>query len=156
MVSLIVNGESRKLDIEPSTPLLWALRDALVLTGTKYGCGIALCGACTVLVEGQPARACVTPVSSVAGKRITTIEGLSRTGGHAVQRAWVAEDVPQCGFCQSGQILSAVALLERNRDPPDADINAVMSGVLCRCGTYQRIRRAIRVAAADKAAAERS
>jgi aerobic-type carbon monoxide dehydrogenase small subunit (CoxS/CutS family) len=156
MVSLIVNGESRKLDIEPSTPLLWALRDALVLTGTKYGCGIALCGACTVLVEGQPARACVTPVSSVAGKRITTIEGLSRTGGHAVQRAWVAEDVPQCGFCQSGQILSAVALLERNPDPTDADINAAMSVVLCRCGTYQRIRRAIRVAAADKAAAERS
>jgi aerobic-type carbon monoxide dehydrogenase small subunit (CoxS/CutS family) len=156
MVSLIVNGESRKLDIEPSTPLLWALRDALALTGTKYGCGIALCGACTVLVEGQPARACVTPVSSVAGKRITTIEGLSRTGGHAVQRAWVAEDVPQCGFCQSGQILSAVALLERNPDPTDADINAAMSVVLCRCGTYQRIRRAIRVAAADKAAAERS
>lgn len=156
MVSLIVNGESRELDIDPSTPLLWALRDALVLTGTKYGCGIALCGACTVLVEGQPARACVTPVSSVAGKRVTTIEGLSRTSSHAVQRAWVEEDVPQCGFCQSGQILSAVALLERNPDPTDADIDAAMSGVLCRCGTYQRIRRAIRHAAAGKAAAGRS
>jgi isoquinoline 1-oxidoreductase alpha subunit len=148
MIALMVNGESRKVDVDPSTPLLWVLRDTLGLMGTKYGCGIAVCGACTVQVDGEPVRACITPISSLAGKAITTIEGLSADNGHPVQRAWIAVDVPQCGYCQSGQIMSAAALLAKNPSPTDADINQAMSGVLCRCGTYSRIRRAIHLAAA--------
>lgn len=147
MITLMVNGETRKVDVDPSTPLLWVLRDSLGLTGTKYGCGIALCGACTVHVDGEPVRACTAPVSSVAGKAITTIEGLSTDSSHPVQRAWIAVDVPQCGYCQSGQIMSAAALLAKNPSPTDADIDRAMSGVLCRCGTYARIRRAIHQAA---------
>jgi aerobic-type carbon monoxide dehydrogenase small subunit (CoxS/CutS family) len=147
MLALIVNGKTHEHDVDPSTPLLWVLRDTLGLTGTKYSCGIALCGACTVHVDGEAVRSCVTPVSSVAGRRITTIEGLAADSNHPVQRAWRALDVPQCGYCQSGQIMAAAALLARNPRPTDADIDAVMSGVLCRCGTYQRIRAAIKQAA---------
>jgi isoquinoline 1-oxidoreductase alpha subunit len=147
MITLMVNGELRKIEVDPSTPLLWVLRDSLGLTGTKFGCGIALCGACTVHVDGEPVRACVTPVSSLSGKAITTIEGLSGDNSHPVQRAWIAVDVPQCGYCQSGQIMSAAALLAKNPSPTDADIDQAMSGVLCRCGTYSRIRRAIHLAA---------
>jgi len=150
MISLNVNGEARDVDVDPATPLLWVLRDTLGLTGTKYGCGISLCGACTVHVDGEAIRACVTPVSTVAGKNITTIEGLSKDSSHPVQRAWVALDVPQCGYCQSGQIMAAAALLARTPKPTDADIDQAMSGVLCRCGTYQRIRRAIKEAAGVK------
>jgi aerobic-type carbon monoxide dehydrogenase small subunit (CoxS/CutS family) len=138
--TLNVNGESHTVDVSPDTPLLWVLRDELGLTGTKYGCGEALCGACTVLLNGAPVRSCVMPVSAIAGSRIVTIEGLSADGSHPVQKAWLAEDVPQCGYCQSGQILAAVALLEQNKNPSDDDIDAALSGVLCRCGTYQRIR----------------
>jgi aerobic-type carbon monoxide dehydrogenase small subunit (CoxS/CutS family) len=145
---LNVNGESYTVDVSPDTPLLWVLRDDLDLTGTKYSCGESLCGACTVLVNGAPERSCSVPLSAVAGKSIVTIEGLSPDGGHPVQQAWLEEDVPQCGYCQSGQILVAVALLEQNEDPSDDDIDAAFSGVLCRCGTYQRIRRAIHKAAA--------
>lgn len=147
MISLIVNGKRHDLDLEPDTPLLWVLRDTLGLTGTKYGCGIAQCGACTVHLDGEAVRACVTPLSAVAGKRVTTIEGLSPDASHPVQRAWIAEQVPQCGYCQPGQIMQAAALLAKNPNPSDADIDAAMSGVLCRCGTYQRIRRAIHRAA---------
>ena len=147
MVSLVVNGTSRSIDVEPDMPLLWALRDTLALTGTKYGCGIAQCGACTVHVDGQPVRACVTPVSAAVGKRVTTIEGLSATGDHPVQKAWMEVDVPQCGFCQPGQIMSAAALLAVKPSPTDADIDTAMSGNICRCGTYQRIRAAIHRAA---------
>ncbi len=138
----------RALDMEPETPLLWALRDGLQLTGTKFGCGIAVCGACIVLVDGQPVRSCVTALSSVAGRQLTTIEGLSAERSHPVQQAWIAEEVPQCGYCQSGQILAATALLARQPDPGDADIDDAMRDVLCRCGTYPRIRRAIHRAAA--------
>jgi aerobic-type carbon monoxide dehydrogenase small subunit (CoxS/CutS family) len=152
--TLNVNGESHTVDVSPDTPLLWVLRDELGLTGTKYGCGEALCGACTVLLNGAPVRSCVMPVSAIAGSRIVTIEGLSADGSHPVQKAWLAEDVPQCGYCQSGQILAAVALLEQNKNPSDDDIDAALSGVLCRCGTYQRIRRAIHVAAGHAAATE--
>ena len=152
MVALVVNGKRHDLDVEPDTPLLWALRDNLALTGTKYACGIAQCGACTVLIDGEPVRACVTPVSALQGKSITTIEGLSPDRSHVVQQAWIAEDVPQCGFCQSGQILSAVALLAAKPNPTDGDIDAAMAGVLCRCGAYQRIRRAIKRAAQGVAA----
>lgn len=148
MISLSVNGRTHQLDIDPSTPLLWVLRDHLGLTGTKYACGIAACGACLVHVEGKPVNSCVTPVSAVAGKAVTTIEGLSANNSHAVQRAWIAEDVPQCGFCQSGQIMAAAALLARKADPTDADIDEAMVGVVCRCGTYNRVRRAIKRAAA--------
>jgi isoquinoline 1-oxidoreductase alpha subunit len=144
---LFVNGRRRTVDVPPATPLLWVLRDTLNLTGTKFGCGIAQCGACTVLLDGEPVPSCQLAVKDAAGGRITTIEGLSADGGHPVQRAWVAEEVPQCGYCQSGQILSAVALLRKNPHPSDADIDAAMSGVLCRCGTYNRIRRAIHRAA---------
>jgi len=151
MVTMKVNGETRELDIETDTPLLWALRDHLGLLGTKYGCGIAQCGNCTVHVDGRPTRSCVTPVSQVQGKDVTTIEGLSENRNHPVQQAWIEEDVPQCGFCQSGQIMTAVALLERNSDPSDADIDAAMAGMICRCGTYQRIRAAIKRAANMKA-----
>ena len=147
MIAMIINTQRREVDVDPSTPLLWVLRDTLGLTGTKYGCGMALCGNCTVLVEGEPVRSCVTPVVAVAGRNITTIEGLSTDSRHPVQQAWIAEQVPQCGFCQSGQILTAAALLAKKPDPAEADIDAAMAGILCRCGTYQRIRRAVRRAA---------
>jgi isoquinoline 1-oxidoreductase subunit alpha len=144
MISLEVNGKKYDFDVGPDTPLLWVLRETLGLTGTKYGCGMALCGACTVHVDGEAIRSCVTPVSSVDGKRITTIEGIGNTKeGHAIQEAWIADDVPQCGYCQSGQIMEAVALLKKSPKPNDADIDDAMSGILCRCGTYQRIRHAI-------------
>ncbi len=148
--TLEVNGEERRVDVAPETPLLWVLRDTLGLTGTKYGCGIAQCGACTVLLDREPVRSCQTPVKDAAGRSVVTIEGISRDGSHAVQRAWVAEEVPQCGYCQSGQIMTAVALLARKPHPSDADIDAALSGVLCRCGTYNRIRRAIRRAAGGR------
>ena len=147
MITLNVNGKDVQTDVEQDTPLLWVLRDTLSLTGTKYGCGMALCGACTVHLDGQPIRSCVTPVSAVAAKRITTIEGLSTDSSHPVQRAWIELDVPQCGYCQSGQIMSAAALLAQTPQPSDADIDAAMSGNICRCGTYQRIRAAIHRAA---------
>ncbi|MEW5790706.1 MAG: (2Fe-2S)-binding protein [Pseudomonadota bacterium] len=147
MVALTVNGKAQPVDVSSDTPLLRVLRDTLGLTGTKYGCGIAQCGACTVHLDGQPVRSCVTPVSAASGRQVTTIEGLSADGGHLVQRAWIAEQVPQCGYCQSGQIMAAAALLAGNPKPSDADIDAVMAGNLCRCGTYPRIRRAIHRAA---------
>ena len=146
---LTVNGEVRAVDVSPDMPLLWVLRDALEMTGTKFGGGIAQCGACTVHLDGAPVRACVTPVAAAAKRRITTIEGLSPDGSHAVQRAWIAENVPQCGYCQSGQIMSAVALLARNPVPTDADIDEALAGNICRCGTYGRIRKAIHRAAGD-------
>jgi isoquinoline 1-oxidoreductase subunit alpha len=146
-ITLNINGASQSVEIEPETPLLWVLRDNLGLTGTKYGCGIAACGACTVHIDGQPTRSCVTPISAVAGKQVTTIEGLSKDSTHAVQRAWVEIGVPQCGYCQSGQIMSAAALISRRKNPSDAEIDAAMDGNLCRCGTYLRIRQAIRRAA---------
>ena len=151
MITLNLNGRNTTLDVEGEMPLLWVLRDILGLTGTKYGCGMALCGACTVHLEGVPVRSCVTPVSAASGKRITTIEGLSPDNSHPVQRAWIELDVPQCGYCQSGQIMSAVALLTQTPQPSDADIDAAMAGNICRCGTYQRIRAAIHRAAALKA-----
>ena len=146
MLQLEVNGQRHEVAMESDTPLLWVLRDGLKLTGTKFGCGIAICGACVVLVDGIPVRSCVTPLSAVTGKKITTIEGLSTDNLHPVQQAWIAEEVPQCGYCQSGQILTAVALLERNPHPTEAEIEEVMSGVLCRCGTYPRIRIAMKKA----------
>ncbi len=149
LVTLRVNGQTHRVDAEPDTPLLWVLRDALDLTGTKYGCGVAQCGACTVHLDGQPVRSCTTPVSSVGSQEVTTIEGLSPDGTHAVQQAWIEEDVPQCGYCQSGQVMSAAALLARTPQPTDADIDATMSGNLCRCGTYGRIRSAIHRAARE-------
>ncbi len=146
-LTLQVNGQKKVVDVDPETPLLWVIRDTLNLTGTKFGCGIAQCGACTVLLDGEPVRSCSLPVKDARGK-ITTIEGLAEGGKeHPVQRAWVADEVPQCGYCQSGQILSAVALLRKKPQPSDADIDEAMSGVLCRCGTYNRIRRAIHRAA---------
>ncbi len=151
-IKLTVNGESRELDVDPGMPLLWAIRDHLELAGTKFGCGMALCGACTVHIDGQPARSCVTPVGSVAGKSLTTIEGLATPAGKAVQQAWIALDVPQCGYCQSGQIMSAAALLGANPQPSDADIDAAMAGNICRCATYVRIRAAIHQAATALAA----
>ena len=147
MITLNVNGRQHQVDVEPDTPLLWVLRDDLGLTGTKYGCGIAQCGACTVHIGGQIARACVTPVSAVGRRRVTTIEGLDPKADHPLQRAWVAEQVPQCGYCQSGQIMLAAALLARTPTPTDDDINQAMAGNICRCGTYQRIRAAIHRAA---------
>ena len=149
MLKLDINGNSRELDMDPDTPLLWAIRDGLQLTGTKYGCGIAQCGACIVLVDGQPVRSCITPVSSVADRKITTIEGLSADRSHPVQQAWIEAEVPQCGYCQSGQILAATALLNSNPQPTDADIDDAMQDVLCRCGTYPRIRKAIKKAASS-------
>ncbi|MFW6192428.1 MAG: (2Fe-2S)-binding protein [Gemmatimonadota bacterium] len=153
MIRLTVNGTERELDVEGRMPLLWALRDVLGLTGTKYGCGISQCGACTVHVDGQPVRSCVTPMSSVEGSEVTTIEGLSEDGDHPVQVAWEEENVPQCGYCQAGQIMSAAALLESNASPSDGDIDQAMSGNLCRCGTYVRIRRAVKRAAGEEGAA---
>lgn len=147
MIALTVNGTARQLDADPAMPLLWALRDLLDLTGTKYGCGIAVCGACTVHVDGVPTRACVTPLSAVGGRSVVTIEGLDPNGQHPVQRAWVELQVPQCGYCQSGQIMQAAALLKERPKPTDADIDAAMAGNLCRCGTYERIRAAIHRAA---------
>ena len=148
MLTIRVNGKPQQVDVAPETPLLWVLRDTLAMTGTKYGCGIAQCGACTVHLEGYPIRSCSTPVSLAAGKNITTIEGVGAGGKlHPVQEAWIAEDVPQCGYCQSGQIMSAVALLGKNKNPTDSDIDDAMSGNICRCGTYQRIRAAIKRAA---------
>jgi isoquinoline 1-oxidoreductase alpha subunit len=148
MTPLSVNGKPYSVDADPTTPLLWVLRDFLELTGTKFGCGMALCGACTVHVDGKPTRSCVTPLSAVTGRRINTIEGIGRfKAGKVVQEAWVAENVPQCGYCQSGQVMSAVALLASNNDPSDAQIDAEMSGYICRCATYQRIRAAIKDAA---------
>jgi aerobic-type carbon monoxide dehydrogenase small subunit (CoxS/CutS family) len=146
-VTLHVNGTAHAVDVPPDMPLLWVLRDTLGLTGTKFGCGIAECGACTVLLDGEPVRACQYPVRDVGSKKVLTIEGLSEKGDHPLQQAWVTEEVPQCGYCQSGQILSAVALLARKKAPSDADIDAALAGVLCRCGTYNRIRRAIHRAA---------
>jgi aerobic-type carbon monoxide dehydrogenase small subunit (CoxS/CutS family) len=146
-MKLNVNGSDLETDAAPETPLLWVLRDHLNLTGTKFGCGAALCGACTVHLDGAPVRSCVTPASVAEGRRVTTIEGLSADRSHAVQRAWLELDVPQCGYCQSGQIMSAVALLAANAAPTDADIDAAMAGNICRCGTYPRIRKAIHRAA---------
>ena len=148
-ITLTVNGEEHTVDVSPDTPLLWVLRDTLGLTGSKYSCGMGLCGTCTVHVDGEAIRSCVTPVSEVASKEITTIEGLSPDGSHPVQQAWIAENVTQCGYCQPGQIMAAAALLAKNPNPTDADIDAAMSGNLCRCGTYQRIRRAIHHAAQE-------
>ncbi len=145
MIEFELNEEPVRVAVEPDTPLLWVLRDSLQRHGTKYGCGMALCGACTVHLDGDPARACVIPVSAVAGRRVTTIEGLG--GRHPLQQAWIDADVPQCGYCQSGQIMSAAALLATNPDPSDSDIDAAMRGNLCRCGTYSRIRAAIKAAA---------
>lgn len=148
MIKLTINGTTQQLDVAPDTPLLWALRDTLQMSGTKYGCGQALCGACTVHVDGSPVRACVTPVSALAGRKITTVEAIdSQRVGKVVQEAWRKLDVVQCGYCQSGQIMSAVALLSQNRKPTDADIDSAMSGNLCRCATYVRIRAAIHEAA---------
>jgi isoquinoline 1-oxidoreductase subunit alpha len=145
--TLIVNGKRHTVVADPAMPLLWVLRDVIGLTGTKFGCGIAQCGACTVHLEGAPVRSCSVPVSAAAGKRVTTIEGLAPDRAHALQRAWIELDVPQCGYCQSGQLMSAAALLARNPNPSDADIDAAMDGNICRCGTYQRIRSAIHRAA---------
>ena len=147
MISLNVNGKRYDVDVSPDMPLLWVIRDAVGLTGTKFGCGLSQCGACTVHLDAEPVRSCVTPVSSIGARKVTTIEGLSPDSTHALQTAWVAEQVPQCGYCQSGQLMSAAALLAKKPKPSDADIDAAMSGNICRCGTYQRIRRAIHRAA---------
>jgi isoquinoline 1-oxidoreductase alpha subunit len=149
-IAFSLNGKRRTVDVTPEMPLLWVLRDTLQMTGTKYGCGIAMCGACTVHVDGRPIRSCVTQVSSVAGKAVTTIEGLSATITHPVQQAWIEEDVPQCGYCQSGQIMTAAALLQKTTHPTDADIDEAMRGNICRCGTYNQIRRAMHRAAEIK------
>jgi isoquinoline 1-oxidoreductase subunit alpha len=146
-LTLLVNGRSQAVDVAPDTPLLWVLRDALGYTGTKYGCGMSQCGACTVHVDGVATRSCVTPASAVVGKKITTIEGLSPDRSHALQQAWIAEQVPQCGYCQSGMLMSAAALMAKKPKPTDADIDDALGGHICRCGTYQRIRRAVHRAA---------
>ena len=152
MVDLDINGKPHRLDVTDDTPLLWALRDVIGLTGTKFGCGVSLCGACTVHVDGQPTRSCVTPVSAVTGKRVTTIEAIGETpAGSRVQAAWRDLDVVQCGYCQSGQVMAATALLQKKPQPSDADIDAAMSGNICRCGTYNRIRAAIKQAARKEA-----
>jgi len=150
-IKFALNGKMESVNVVPDMPLLWVLRDTLGLTGTKFGCGMALCGACTVHVDGQPMRACVIPMSMVAGKKVTTIEGLSPDRSHPVQRAWIAEDVPQCGYCQSGQIMTAAALLDKTPNPTDADIDEVMRNNICRCGTYQSIRKAVHLAAQYRA-----
>ena len=146
-ITFTLNGESQTVDVSPDMPLLWVLRDTLNKTGTKFGCGMALCGACTVHINGVATRSCITQISSVAGKKVTTIEGISADGSHPVQQAWMEVDVPQCGYCQSGQIMSAVALLSKTPNPTDAQIDDAMTGNICRCGTYQRIRKAIHRAA---------
>ena len=155
MITLSINGESRDLDVDPSTPLLWVIRDYAGLTGTKFGCGIAQCGSCTVHIDGRPVRSCVIPAATAAGRQITTIEGIGDGKGtlHPVQQAWIDEQVPQCGYCHSGQIMAAAALLADTPSPTDADIDEAMSGVVCRCGTYPRIRRGIKRAAAVMAGA---
>ena len=147
--TLNINGKPMTVQAEPDTPLLWVIRDEVGLTGTKFGCGAALCGACTVHVDGKPARACQTLLSTVEGAKVSTIEGLSKDNNHPLQVAWIKHDVPQCGYCQSGQLMSAAALLAGNKNPSDADIDAAMSGNICRCGTYGRIKAAIKTAAAD-------
>lgn len=151
MVQLTVNGKAQKIDIDPDTPVLWAVREQLGLIGTKFGCGAALCGACTVHIDGEPVRSCVTPLSEAEGKAVTTIEGIAAPDGtlHAVQQAWIKHQVPQCGYCQSGQIMSAVALLKETPEPSDADIDAAMAGNVCRCGMYARIKAAIKTAAKE-------
>jgi isoquinoline 1-oxidoreductase alpha subunit len=146
MMKLTVNGKTHDIDVEGDTPLLWVIRDEVGLTGTKFGCGVGACGACTVLLEGEPTRSCVLPMSSVAGRSITTIEGLSADKSHPVQKAWIAESVPQCGYCQSGMILTAAALLKRKANPTDTEIDSAMTNI-CRCGTYDRVRKAIHRAA---------
>lgn len=148
---LNINGKSRTVDVDGRTPLLWVLRDVLELTGTKYGCGWGLCGSCTVHIDGQPLRSCQLPVNTLAGKKITTIEGLSADRSHPLQQAWIEEDVPQCGYCQSGQLMTAAALLVKNPKPTDAQISLAMNGNLCRCGTYNRIHRAVKRAAGGAA-----
>jgi len=150
-VNFDVNGQQRRFDGDPQTPLLWVIRDELGLTGTKYGCGIAQCGACTVHVDGQPLRSCSAPIAAIAGRKVTTIEGLASPAAKAVQKAWIALEVVQCGYCQSGQIMSATALLEQKRKPTDTDIDRAMAGNICRCATYQRIRAAIKAASASLA-----
>jgi isoquinoline 1-oxidoreductase subunit alpha len=155
MITLQVNGSPHQVDVEPDMPLLWALRDVVGLTGTKFGCGVAQCGACTVHLDGQPVRSCRTPVSEVGTKSVTTIEGLSADGTHPLQKAWIAEEVPQCGYCQSGQIMSAAALLATTKNPTDAEIDKAMNGNICRCGTYDRIRRAIHHASQEMARTDR-
>ena len=149
MITLVVNGHTHELELPADTPLLWVLRDTLGMTGTKFGCGQALCGACTVHVDGVATRSCVLPVAALAGKKVTTIEGLSAHSDHPVQKAWLEHDVPQCGYCQSGQIMSAAALLASNKHPSDGDIDAAMAGNICRCGTYTDIRAAIHTAASQ-------
>jgi isoquinoline 1-oxidoreductase alpha subunit len=151
MARLTINGKTSEVDVSPSTPLLWAIREQVGLTGTKYGCGIAACGACTVHMDGRPLRSCTLPVSAAAGHHITTIEGLSKDRSHPVQKAWIAHQVPQCGYCQSGMIMAAAALLAEKPHPTDPDIDAAITNI-CRCGTYQRIRQAVHAAAADKPA----
>jgi isoquinoline 1-oxidoreductase alpha subunit len=148
-ISFKVNGKPVACSSEAATPLLWVIRDELGLTGTKFGCGAALCGACTVHLDGEPVRSCQTPLSSVAGKQVATIESLSPDNSHVLQKAWIAHDVPQCGYCQSGQLMSAAALLANNKNPSDSDIDNAMSGNICRCGTYPRMRAAIKTAAAE-------
>jgi len=148
VAKLNVNGQALEVAVEPDTPLLWVLREQVGLTGTKYGCGVAQCGACTVHLDGQPVRSCVTPVAAATGRKVTTIEGLHPKAEHPLQKAWVEEQVPQCGYCQSGQIMSAAALLARTPSPTDKDIDDAMAGNICRCGTYQRLRKAIHRAAA--------
>src|SRR5882724_1067623 len=155
-ITFTLNGKPQSVDVSPDMPLLWVLRDTLNMTGTKFGCGMALCGACTVHINGEATRSCITAISSVAGKKVTTIEGLSVDGSHPVQKAWMEEDVPQCGYCQSGQIMSAVALLSKKPNPTDTDIDDAMSGNICRCGTYQRIRKAIHRAASMQAGKAKS
>jgi len=147
--SFNLNGKQVTVKAEPDTPLLWVIRDEIGLTGTKFGCGMALCGACTVQLDGAPVRSCQTPVSAAAGKKVATVESLSKDNSHPLQKAWIAHDVPQCGYCQSGQLMSAAALLRTNKNPSDADIENAMSGNICRCGTYNRIRAAIKSAAAE-------
>jgi isoquinoline 1-oxidoreductase subunit alpha len=155
-IEFTLNGKPRSVDVNPSMPLLWVLRDTLGMTGTKFGCGMALCGACTVHIDGAAMRSCVTPISTVAGKTVTTIEGLSPDRSHPVQQAWIEVDVPQCGYCQSGQIMSAAALLSKKPQPSDAEIDEAMKGNICRCGTYQRIRQAVHRAAKLQAAAPKA
>ncbi len=145
--NLNVNGQNRQVDVDSDTPLLWVLRDTLSLVGTKYGCGIAQCGACTVHIDGKAIRSCSTPISAVANQKVTTIEGLSEDGSHPVQQAWIEHDVPQCGYCQAGQIMTAAALISDNKNPSDSDISDAMNGNICRCGTYLRIKAAVKTAA---------